>query len=154
MFQVTRMGDYAIRGMVHLAGQPEGETRHLGDIASDIEVPRPLLAKIFQQLGRAGLVISQRGAGGGFSLGRPAEKISLLEIVEAAEGPISLNRCLLGKGVCGRDAFCTVHPVWKEAQEGMRSVLGKVTLKHLAGQDKEAPAEPRRETPKGKNRSN
>jgi Rrf2 family protein len=98
-------------------------------------VPRALLAKIFQQFAKVGLVSSCRGAGGGFKLGRPAEDISLLEIIEAVEGPIMLNRCLLAEGTCGRDAVCTVHPVWREVQESMRSVLGGVSLKHLAGKE-------------------
>jgi Rrf2 family iron-sulfur cluster assembly transcriptional regulator len=78
-------------------------------------------------------VDSSRGASGGFTLGRPAEDISLLEIIEAVEGPIRLNRCLLAEGACGRDTVCTVHPVWIKVQEKMLSLLGNVTLKQLAG---------------------
>jgi len=133
MLHITRKGDYAIRGMVYLAGRPSGEFSLLGDIAAGVDVPRALLAKIFQQFNKVGLVSSARGAGGGFTLGRPAERISLLEIVEAVEGPIQLNRCLLAEGVCGRDSVCTIHPVWREVQESMRSVLGGVSLRHLAG---------------------
>ena len=92
------------------------------------------MAKIFQQLNKLGLVKSYRGTGGGFQLGRPAEEVTLLEIVEAVEGPILPNRCILAKGLCSRDSVCTVHPVWKEVQEKMRAVLSNVTLKHLAGE--------------------
>ena len=133
MLHVTRKGDYAIRGMVYLAGRPEAEFAMLSEIAVAVDVPKALLAKIFQQFAKVGLVNSCRGAGGGFMLGRPAEKISLLEIIEAVEGPICLNWCLLAEGSCGRDSVCTVHPVWREVQESMRSVLGGVSLKHLAG---------------------
>ncbi len=132
MLHITRKGDYAIRGMVYLAGRP-GEVVLLDDIAAATEVPRALLAKIFQQFGKVGLVNSCRGAGGGFTLGRPAGNISLLEIVESVEGPILLNRCLMADGACGRDAVCPVHPVWREVQEAMRSLLGGVSLEHLAG---------------------
>jgi Rrf2 family transcriptional regulator, iron-sulfur cluster assembly transcription factor len=132
MLHVTRKGDYAIRGMVYLAGRPEGEFSLLGDIAAGVDVPKALLAKIFQQFNKVGLVSSVRGAGGGFTLRRPAEQISLLEIIEDVEGPILLNRCLLAEGACGRDSICTVHPVWREVQESMRSVLGGVSLRHLA----------------------
>lgn len=133
MLQISRKGDYAIRGMVYLATQPADKVSLLSDIAAEMEIPQMFLAKIFQQFNKSGLVKSYRGAGGGFQLGRPAENISLLEIVEAVEGPIVPNRCIMAKGMCSRDATCTVHPVWKEVQKSMRDILSKVTLKHLAG---------------------
>ncbi len=136
MFQITRSGDYAIRGMVYLAGKPTGEGSLLSEIASNAGASQTFMAKIFQQFNKLGLVKSQRGTGGGFQLARPAEEITLLEIVEAVEGPIVLNRCILAKGLCSRDSTCTVHPVWKEVQENMTEVLSKVTLRHLAGEQK------------------
>jgi Rrf2 family transcriptional regulator, iron-sulfur cluster assembly transcription factor len=133
MLHITRKGDYAVRGMVYLAMKPIDQMSLISEMASVIDVSPALLAKIFQNLSKLGLVKSYRGVGGGFMLGRPAEEISLLSIVEAVEGPIVLNRCLLRPGTCDRDAECTVHPVWKEVQEKMRTILGNVTLKHLAG---------------------
>ena len=133
MLHLTRKGDYAIRGMVYLASKPVQEMSLLGEIASAVDVSPALLAKIFQQFARHGLVRSYRGTGGGFHLGRAPEKINLLEIVEAVEGPIVLNRCLIDERACDRDAFCTVHPVWKEVQEKMKEILSHVTLKDLAG---------------------
>lgn len=133
MLHITRKGDYAIRGMVYLAMKPMDRMSLISEMASAIDVSQALLAKIFQNISKVGLVKSYRGVGGGFMLGRPAEEISMLEIVEAVEGPIILNRCLLRPGTCGRDAECTVHPVWREVQEKMREILGNVTLKHLAG---------------------
>jgi len=119
--------------MVYLATQPQDRMSLISEMAADIEVSQTLLAKIFQNFSKVGLVKSYRGVGGGFMLGRPAEQISLLEIVETVEGPIVLNRCLVRPGACDRDAECTVHPVWKELQEKMRDILGSVTLKQLAG---------------------
>lgn len=133
MLHLTRRGDYAIRGMVYLATRPGQEISLLGDIATAVDVSPALLAKLFQQLVRNGLVRSYRGTGGGFHLGRPPEKITLLEIVEAIEGPIVLNRCLMEERACDRDAFCPVHPVWKEVQNKMKDILNHVTLKDLAG---------------------
>ena len=133
MLQISRKGDYAIRGMVFLASQPVNKISLLSDIAAEMEVPPTFLAKIFQQFNKVGLVKSYRGTGGGFQLGRPAEDISLLEIVETVEGPIVPNRCIMAEGICSRDTTCTVHPVWKEVQKSMRDILFKVTLKHLAG---------------------
>ncbi|MDQ5987458.1 MAG: HTH-type transcriptional regulator IscR [Syntrophus sp. SKADARSKE-3] len=134
MLHITRRGDYAIRGMVYLAGQPADRMVLLSDMAATVDVPQSLLAKIFQHLNRVGLVNSFRGTGGGFKLGRTTDKISLLEIIEAVEGPIVLNRCLVSKGACKRDDTCPVHPVWQDFQDKIRSMLQDVTLRQLAGQ--------------------
>ncbi len=133
MLHLTRRADYAIRGMVLLAAKSGQEMASLREIAAQVDVPQTLLAKIFQQFGKFGLVRSCRGTGGGFILGRSPEKITLLEIVEAVEGPIRMNRCLMGKGLCDRQQFCTVHPVWMDVQDRMKDILGSVTLKDLAG---------------------
>jgi Rrf2 family transcriptional regulator, iron-sulfur cluster assembly transcription factor len=134
MLQITRRADYAIRGMVYLASRPFEKVSLLSDIASETGVSQTFLAKIFQQFNKIGLVKSSRGTGGGFQLGRPAENITLLEIVEAVEGPIALSRCIMAEGICSRDSICTVHPVWKEVHGKMRTVLSSVTLRHLAGE--------------------
>lgn len=134
MLQITRRCDYAIRGMVYLASKPPNKVSMLNDIASATEVSQTFLAKIFQHFKRIGLVKSYRGAGGGFQLGRPADEITLLDIVEAVEGPIEPNRCIMAEGLCSRELICTVHPIWKEVQKKLKTVLRGVTLKHLAGE--------------------
>ena len=88
MMGLTRKGEYAIRGMVYLAGKPNGETTQVSEIARAVDVPPPFLAKIFQDFSRLGLIRSYRGSGGGVILGRAVEQISLREVVEAIEGPI------------------------------------------------------------------
>jgi Rrf2 family protein len=119
--------------MVYLATKHAGEISLISEIAASVDVSQTLLAKIFQQFNKHGLVKSFRGTGGGFILGRPPEKITLLEIVEAVERSIILNRCLIDEGACDRDTFCTVQPVWREVQEKMKAVLCGVDLKDLAG---------------------
>jgi Rrf2 family protein len=131
MMELTRKGEYAIRGIVYLATRPEDQVCLLSDIAAAVDVPPTFLAKIFQQFSKIGLVKSYRGTGGGFILGRPADKITLLEVVEAVEGPIIPNRCVV-KGDCPRDATCNVHPVWVDVQSQVREILVKVTLHDLA----------------------
>ncbi|OGR24134.1 MAG: Rrf2 family transcriptional regulator [Desulfuromonadales bacterium GWD2_54_10] len=133
MMELTRKGEYAIRGIVFLASQPADKICLLSDIASAVDVPQTFLAKIFQQFSKIGLVRSYRGTGGGFVLGRPPEKITLLEVVEAVEGPIVPNRCVTGDGECNRSSTCNVHPVWISVQDQVRDILEKVTLKDLAG---------------------
>lgn len=133
MMELTRKGEYAIRGIVYLAAQPADRVCLLSDIATAVDVPQTFLAKIFQQFSKIGLVRSYRGTGGGFLLGRAPEKITLLEVVEAVEGPIVPNRCVTGEGECNRANNCNAHPVWVKVQEQVRDILAKVTLKDLAG---------------------
>lgn len=131
MMELTRKGDYAIRGIVYLAAQPPEKISLLSDIAAAVDVPQTFLAKIFQQFSKSGIVRSYRGTGGGFVLAMAPEKISLLEVVEAVEGPITPNRCAIGPGECSRDGFCTVHPVWVRIQTEVRKSLSEITLKDL-----------------------
>lgn len=131
MLQLTRDGEYAVRAVVFLASQPEGKVSLINEISEVQEVPKSYLSKIMQHLTRAGLVKSRRGARGGFTLARPAGSITLREAIEAVEGPIFLNVCLIRKGECHRDDLCPVHPVWKEAQKKLMEVLDGKTLADL-----------------------
>lgn len=134
MMELTRKGEYAIRGIIYLAKQPKGTISLVSEIAEAVQVPQTFLAKIFQSFAKQGLIHSYRGTGGGFTLGRAPEAITLREIVEAVEGPIIPNRCLLGSGACERVDGCTVHPVWKSVQEKVVELLEGVTLDELARQ--------------------
>jgi Rrf2 family transcriptional regulator, iron-sulfur cluster assembly transcription factor len=129
--QLTRGGEYAIRAMTYLAGVPDGRIASLREIGRAQDVPESFVAKILQSLVHAGLVTSYRGARGGFALARPADAISLRAVVEAVDGPISLNTCVLSPDDCERSGRCRVHEVWVEAQERMMSVLDGVTLAAL-----------------------
>ena len=137
MMELTSKGEYAIRGIVYLAGKPIDKVCLLSEIAVAVDVPPTFLAKIFQQFSKIGLVKSFRGTGGGFMLGRDPENITLLEVVEAVEGPIVPNRCVVMPSDCGRSDFCSVHPVWKHVQGEVRVVLEGVTLKELSSKNKE-----------------
>ena len=94
MLQITRQTEYAIRGLQELARRNEDAPVQLKVLAGSCEVSEAFLAKIFQMLAQAGVVKSHRGVKGGFSLGRPADEITLREIVEICEGGIALNHCL------------------------------------------------------------
>ena len=132
MMELTRKGEYAIRGIVYLASQPANQVCLLNDIATTVDVPTTFLAKIFQQFSKIGLVKSYRGTGGGFLLGRAPQEITLLEIVEAVEGQIAPNRCIVNADECNRTASCMVHPIWQDVQQQVRTILQGVTLKDLA----------------------
>jgi Rrf2 family protein len=132
MMELTRKGEYAIRGIIYLARQPAGKMALISEIAEAADVPQTFLAKIFQNFAKQGIVNSYRGTGGGFILGRPPSRITLRQVVEAVEGPILPNRCLIGKGACERDDHCTVHPVWRKVQEQIVQILDSVTIEDLA----------------------
>ena len=131
MMELTRKGEYAIRGIIYLAQQPAGRVSLISEIAAASDVPQTFLAKIFQSFAKLGLVTSSRGTGGGFILARPAAAITLREVVEAVEGPIVPNRCLIGDS-CDRGGPCLVHGVWKTVQTEVVKILEGVTIETLA----------------------
>jgi Rrf2 family protein len=120
--------------MTYLARFPEGHVASLHDIGQAQEIPESFLAKILQILVHAGLAVSQRGAHGGFALARPAEQITMRDVIEAVDGPISVNLCTLDPEECERSGNCEVHKAWLRAQEQLMDVLGGVTLSSLAPQ--------------------
>jgi len=125
-------GEYAIRAMLHLAGVENGKTLQIQDVSNGWQIPENFLRKIIPLLVRAGLIISVRGSGGGIKLGRPASTITALDVIEAVEGKIFLNKCLFSNEVCDRVEWCSMHEVWDEAQAKLKEVLQSKTLSHLA----------------------
>jgi len=118
--------------MVCLAGQPEGRRTHRDVLAKSAQVPPEFLGKVLQALNRAGLITSQRGVNGGFSLAKPGDSITMLSVIEAVEGPLRLNVCLQDDPKCERRVFCPAHRVWREAQDGLERVLSGATVGGLA----------------------
>jgi len=126
--QITRAGEYGVLGMIHLARCAPGQAA-IEEVSQKEEIPKSFLAKIFQYLVKAGLVHSVRGAGGGFVLSRPATEITILQIIEAIEGKITLQRCLESQPDCdhmGRG--CALCDIFGKAQDEMREVLKQTTL--------------------------
>jgi Rrf2 family protein len=95
-------------------------------------VPLPTTQKLMGQLAIAGLLNSARGAGGGFSLARPAAEISLADVVEAVEGPIAMTVCSEGRTDCALDAHCRIKPHMGMVGNAVRGALGAVSLTELA----------------------
>jgi Rrf2 family transcriptional regulator, iron-sulfur cluster assembly transcription factor len=132
--RLTKGTDYGILGILYLAMQPVEQVTLLREVAENQEVPESYLAKIFQDLTKGGLVRSHRGARGGFSLARPAMTITLRQIIEVLQGPISLNSCLDIREGCPRFARCAVGQVLGRAQDELLQTLGSISLEHLAQQ--------------------
>lgn len=131
--QLTRQGDYAARAVIYLA---KHQLANIKEVATEQQVPQEYLAKIVQKLVAAGIISSQRGKGGGISLAKPPENISLLEVIEAVEGPVVLNRCLIRPNECPRDAFCSIHGELAKIQHSLRKQLGALDFAKLAKKEK------------------
>ena len=136
--RLTRQGDYAVRVMVDLASRPRDAVVPRARIQERQGVPGAYLAKIVQALGRAGLVRTHAGAHGGVALEVAPERVTLRRVIEAVEGPIALNRCVVAPGACARDRFCPVHPVWLRLQGLIARELDAVTIAELAGGERVA----------------
>jgi len=118
--------------MIHLASQPPQTRVSRSELATAAECPEQFLSKVLQNLARAGLIISHRGNTGGFEMPPTDEPITLLQVVEAIEGPMRLNVCLTSESACTRQSWCPAHPIWVEAQHALTDVLRKVTVQDLA----------------------
>jgi len=114
--QITRQADYAVRAVLYLARLGQNQRAATSQIAEEQQIPPSFLAKIVSQLSVAGLLQTSRGARGGVSLAREPGQISLLEVIEAIDGPILLNECVSETGVCTFGDECPIHEVWCNAQ--------------------------------------
>ena len=132
--QLTRSGEYGLKGVLFLAQQAPERFVLVSEISKYQHIPETFLAKIFQRLSKAGLLRSSRGAKGGFSLGRPAGAITMREVIEAIDGPIALNRCLRREGECDEEELCPIYQVWSKAQQQLLEVLDSTTVEDLASQ--------------------
>jgi Rrf2 family protein len=130
--KITRRSEYAIKALAYLVGRGKDQRVLVAEISEAAGIPQSFLAKIFQDLARAGLIRSHRGAGGGFSLAKDASDITVKDIVEKAEGTIHIHDCLGDSRFCEHNETCALRDVWKEAQDRFLAVLDGMTLEELA----------------------
>lgn len=129
---IRRNTDYALRALSYMAAYPVSKIFSVAEVAQAEQIPQGFLRKIFQKLARAGIVVTHRGPRGGFALARDPGDVTAREIVEAIQGPIAVNRCLLGRDACERWDTCRLRTSWTGIQEGFVAFLEGVTLKSLA----------------------
>ena len=129
--QITRQADYALRAVLYLARLDGSERAATSTVAEEQHIPPSFLAKIVSQLSIAGLLHTSRGARGGVTLAREPKEITLLEVVEAIDGPIQLNECVGNDGDCTFENDCTIRSVWCETQEKLVSRLKATTFADL-----------------------
>lgn len=121
--QITRQADYAVRAMIYLAQLGPERRAATSQIAQEKKIPPSFLAKIVSQLSVAGLLQTSRGARGGVSLAKTPAEISLLDVVEAIDGPILLNECVSDASACAFGENCPIKPVWCDAQAELVKTL-------------------------------
>ncbi|MEA3545774.1 MAG: Rrf2 family transcriptional regulator [Thermodesulfobacteriota bacterium] len=134
---ITRATEYAVRTVIFLAQQPKDDIVLKKDICRTQEVTPAFLTKILQPLIKVGIVSSQRGVGGGFLLAKDPNEITMLDILQAEEGQLRLNHCLVDTDVCHRDAYCSAHNVWYETQHAMSEVLKRYSIADLVRREKD-----------------
>jgi FeS assembly SUF system regulator len=132
MMKLSRITDYGIVLMSNLASDSGETTRNAREIAAEAQLPTPVVSKILKTLARAGLLESQRGVKGGYSLARTPETITVPEMIEALEGPIGLTECSVHPGQCRQETSCHVRDPWQRINETVRRALAEVTLADLA----------------------
>jgi Rrf2 family protein len=129
IMQVSRKIDYALRAVIHLANEEASDRAcSVAEIAARERVPRQFLEKIVQDLIHNGLVRSRRGPHGGYVLARPAEQVTFRDVIEAVEGPISLNVCVGEHADCSLLGTCGMERVWREGQRRVMELFEKTTI--------------------------
>lgn len=127
--QLTRQADYAVRAVLDLSTH---STAHIKDIAHRQGIPEAYLQKVLWVLAKTGLVQTMRGPRGGVRLTRPSKEINLRQVVEAIQGPLVFNRCLLWTNECPRVGICPTHKVWEGIQETLARAMEATTFDILA----------------------
>ncbi len=135
MFKISMRAEYAVRAVLYLSSREAGGVSLVSEISEAQDIPKTYLAKIMQDLVKAGIAKSMRGAGGGFEIARDPSLITVREIIEIIEGPVSLNLCV--KGECSREVLCPTTFVWKHAQEKFIEALESMNMAELALEGRE-----------------
>ena len=128
---------YAIRAVIYLAvNENEGKRIGIKQIANDLSIPSPFLGKILQQLAKQKILASTKGPNGGFGLEKPAEQITLMDIVEIIDGTNVFDSCLLGLAICKGDpdkqSLCPMHPVSDPVRQQLQELFSAHTVGELA----------------------
>jgi len=130
MLRVTKLTDYATLVLTVLAARPE-EVLSASELADEAGLEVPTVAKLLKPLAQAGLVAGFRGSNGGYRLARAAAGISLVEIVEAMEGPLGMTECSLHAGACGIEHSCGVRANWRRINDVVADALRGVSLAQM-----------------------
>ena len=136
---INRSTQYTLQVLMHLVAHPAGRPVLARELAEQLHIPPPYLAKLLQQPCRAGWLVSTRGRGGGFTLAPGAENLTLLEILMHTRGEHSSRECLLGFKECDDKTACVMHRHWKPIKQELLGQFGGYTLAQLASSRRRLP---------------
>ncbi len=132
MLRLSKKADYALMAMKHLAVRPEAASASAREIAEQYDIPVELMAKVLQRLARSGLVTSHQGTRGGYRLSRATGTISVADIIQAIDGPLTVTACSTEAENCGQFAKCSVRdPLWR-IKDRILSALALCSLQEIA----------------------
>lgn len=131
MLRLTKKADYGLMAVKYLAEHAEVRALSAKDIGDAYHIPVPLLAKILQQLTRAGVLVSHSGINGGYSLARSAEAITAFEVIRAIEGPLFITSCTTVHGNCDLTDCCTIKEPLQQLNDTIRDLLMGMRISDL-----------------------
>jgi Rrf2 family protein len=133
MLRLSKKADYALIAMKHLAQKRAGaQSTSARDIAEQYDIPIELMAKVLQRLVRTGLLMSTQGTRGGYTLSRPAASISVADVIQAIDGPLTVTACTTEKSDCEQYSKCSIRDSLWQIRERIAAALGTVTLSEMA----------------------
>ena len=141
MLKLTKKADYGLMAMKHLAEHGHGSACSAKDVADSYGIPQEALAKILQRLAKAGLLFSQHGTNGGYTLARSPEKISAFEVIRAIDGPLFITSCITVRGECGQSERCTIREPLRRVNDSIEQVLKSISISEMKEEDEVQPVE-------------
>jgi Rrf2 family protein len=131
LLKLTKKADYALMAMKHLAERSSERSLSAKDVADAYGIPPEALAKILQKLAKAGLLHSQHGTNGGYTLARPAHTISAFEVIQAIDGPLFITSCITVRGECDQSDRCNIREPLRKVNESIEAVLKRIKVSHM-----------------------
>src|SRR5277367_6503228 len=145
MLKLTKKADYGLMAMKHLAEHAhDGAACSAKDVADTYGIPPEALAKILQRLAKAGLLQSQHGTNGGYTLARAPHTISAFEVIRAIDGPLFITSCVTVRGECDQSDRCNIREPLRKVNESIEAVLKRIKISHM----REEPEETGSDAPK------
>jgi len=135
MLKLTKKADYGLMAMKHLAEHGHGTACSAKDVAESYGIPAEALAKILQRLVKAGLLVSQHGINGGYTLARSAETISAFEVIRAIDGPLFITSCITVRGECGQSDRCTIREPLRRVNDSIEQVLKNISISEMKDEE-------------------
>ena len=137
MLKLTKKADYGLMAMKHLAEHGDHGAFSAKDVAEAYGIPPEALAKILQKLVKAGLLHSQHGMNGGYTLARDAGSISAFEVIRAIDGPLFITSCISVRGECGQSDRCTIREPLRKVNESIEAVLKRIKISQMREEPEE-----------------